>query len=122
MSVTNGWRQTCPFIQRLWSTDDVEWFSVRNREWIDAYVDALDPADRRRARHDGEFDPEHLYTAVEVSDAGDSAIYLLDAQSVDSDGEWAAWLLADWLPRAITYPSFQQLMQAERERYLSLRP
>jgi hypothetical protein len=28
LRVTNGWRYTDPFSKRLWSTDEIEWFSV----------------------------------------------------------------------------------------------
>lgn len=44
---------------------------------------------------------------------GDAAIYVLNPQIVTPEGEWEAWLFADWLPGAARYRSFQDLMQAE---------
>ena len=28
LKVTNGWRQTTPFISRLWSTQEIDWFTA----------------------------------------------------------------------------------------------
>jgi hypothetical protein len=39
LKVTNGWRQTTPFIYQLWSTAEIEWFAVRHRAWIDCFVE-----------------------------------------------------------------------------------
>src|SRR5688500_7650225 len=38
LTATNGWRTTGTFIDRLWSTEEVEWFKARNQDWIDAYT------------------------------------------------------------------------------------
>lgn len=63
---------------------------------------------------------EYLQTALEVSAVGDSAIYLLNPKVLDADGEWEAWFFADWLPGAIRYRSFREMMQGERDRFLAL--
>ena len=59
------------------------------------------------------FRVEYLESALEISDTGDSAIYLLNPKVVTPDGEWEAWLFANWLPGAIRYRSFAELMEAE---------
>jgi hypothetical protein len=111
LRVSNGWRYTDPFIKRLWSTGEIEWFSVRHQEWIDAYVEAYaDGVEGESGWH-----PAQLYTAV-----GNAAIYLLNAQAVGADGEWEAWFFADWNPGAVTYPSFKDLMLAERAQLAAL--
>ena len=56
---------------------------------------------------------EYLESAVEVSDIGDSAIFLLNPQVVTPDGEWEAWFFANWLPGASRYRSFGELMETE---------
>src|ERR687886_770713 len=38
LRVSNGWRDTSPFIYRLWSTDEIEWLSVRNQDLIDVWT------------------------------------------------------------------------------------
>jgi cell wall assembly regulator SMI1 len=104
LHVTNGWRMTTSFIDRLWSTDEIAWFAERNQYWIDAYVA-----------------PRSLLGVPSVPDEeGDSAIYLLNPQVVTSDGEWEAWFFANWLPGARRYRSFWELMQAEHEVFLRL--
>jgi SMI1 / KNR4 family (SUKH-1) len=116
LRVTNGWRYKGPFIKKLWSTDEIEWFSVRHQEWIDAYVEAYaDGMEGESGCH-----PAQLYTALEISAVGDAAIYLLNAQTVGADGEWEAWFFADWNPGAITYPSFKDLVLAERAKLAAL--
>jgi hypothetical protein len=107
--VTNGWRCTGPFIRRLWSTGEIEWFSDRHQEWIDAYVEA----DADDLEGESEWQPAQLYTALEISAVGDATIYLLNAQTVGADGAWEAWFFADWNPGAITFPSFKDLILAE---------
>src|SRR5690349_1483041 len=34
---SNGWGNVTTFIDNLWSTNEVAWFSVRNQDWIDAW-------------------------------------------------------------------------------------
>ena len=35
LQVSNGWRNAGPFIDRLWSTEEVDWFVTRNQDWIE---------------------------------------------------------------------------------------
>ncbi len=37
LKVTNGWRQTTPFIYHLWSTEEIEWFAVQHQAWINCF-------------------------------------------------------------------------------------
>ncbi|MDJ0693014.1 MAG: SMI1/KNR4 family protein [Mastigocoleus sp. MO_167.B18] len=144
LKVTNGWRQTTPFIHRLWSTEEIGWFSRRHQDWINAFIDRYlkqqypdnsingwdtpippttdaeyfvysDTQDCRKLRVD------YLQTALEISDKGDSAIYLLNPQVITEDGEWEAWFFGDWLPGADRYRSFCEMMQAEYENFLDLK-
>ena len=59
------------------------------------------------------FRVEYLESALEVSEEGDSAVYLLNPEVVTADGEWEAWFFANWLPGASRYRSFTELMEAE---------
>ncbi len=63
---------------------------------------------------------EYLRTALEISDKGESSIYLLNPQIVTESGEWEAWFFGDWLPGADRYRSFQEMMQAEYKIFLEL--
>jgi hypothetical protein len=151
LKVTNGWRQTTPFIYRLWSTEEIEWFSTRHQDWIDTFteyyfeqryqrfIDNVEISNGSGTRLSIPLTPdteyfiygeeqdcrglrvEYLQTALEISDIGDSAIYLLNPQIITADGEWEAWFFGDWLPGADRYRSFREMMQAEYENFLELR-
>src|ERR1700724_972012 len=93
LAVTNGWHYTTSSIYKLWSTDEVEWFAVRHQDWIDAYVDPPNPAhlppitDAQYFVYGDEqstvmYRTEYLQTALEISDVGDAAIYLLNPKIV----------------------------------------
>jgi hypothetical protein len=131
LRVSNDWRQSGASIWRMWSTEELDWFRARNSEWIDAYVNpfAFGDLNDEPPLTDDEYlvygetqDPvffrkEYLETALEISDTGDSAIYLLNPKIVTTDGEWEAWLFANWLPGASRHRSFAELMQAEYESF-----
>jgi hypothetical protein len=116
----------------MWSTEEIEWFSTRNQQWIDAYTqlptpyDSLPtvPDDRYFVYGDKQdsawFRTEYLQTTLEISDVGDSAIMLLNPQVVTPEGEWEAWFFANWLPGARRYRSFWEMMHDEYEGYLTL--
>jgi SMI1 / KNR4 family (SUKH-1) len=135
LKVSNGWRQTTPFIHKIWSLQEIEWFAVRHHLWIEAFSEKLgylssegvsaisdeeyfvygDEQDCSRLRI------EYLSTALEISKRGEGAIYLLNPQVINSEGEWEAWFFGDWLPGSDRYPSFQAMMQAEYKNFLELR-
>ena len=146
LKVSNGWRQTTPFINSLWSTEELEWFSLRHQTWIDNFIAEYLARNYRNSFINGSEDRrvipsisdaeyltygeaqdcsklriEYLQTALEISQKGDSAIYLLNPQVITTEGEWEAWFFADWLPGADRYPSFCEMMQAEYINFLELR-
>lgn len=130
LKATNGWHQLTSYIYRLWSTEEIEWFAVRHQSWIDAYVTShahLPPVLDKEYFVYGEeqystmFRTEYLQTALEISEESDGSIYLLNPQVVTPDGEWEAWLFADWLPGAHRYRSFWEMMQSERQTFLNAR-
>ena len=145
LKITNGWRQTSLFSNKLWSIEDIEWFVVRHQAWIDAFGEKSDhppshpPSASSNAKApspsiaDADYfvygddqdcskiRVEYLQTALEISQHGDGAIYLLNPQIVTPDGEWEAWFFGDWLPGADRYRSFQDMMQTEYESFLELR-
>ncbi|PZU96456.1 MAG: hypothetical protein DCF32_21640 [Leptolyngbya sp.] len=141
LRVTNGWRQTPLFTNKLWSIEEIEWFAVKHQAWINAFWEKAEPppAESSNAKSPNPSIPdaeyfiygddqdcskirvEYLQTALEISQPGDGAIYLLNPQIVTPDGEWEAWFFGDWLPGADRHRSFQEMMQAEYESFLELR-
>jgi hypothetical protein len=126
LKISNGWRKTTPFIDKLWSAEEVDWFSSRNQSWIDAWTREIIPVPDEEYFVYGEeqseltLRAEYLKTALEISDTGDSAIYLLNPQIVTPAGEWEAWFFANWMPGAARYHSFWEMMQAEYGSFLSM--
>jgi hypothetical protein len=125
LAVTNGWRCTGPFIHKLWGTSKIAWFSKRNQDWIDAYTDDGENDDEIDDEEYFVYGPEqstvtfrnsYLRAALEISDCGDSAIYLLNPEVKTRSGEWEAWFFANWLPGARRFRSFEDLMKDARVR------
>lgn len=142
LAASNGWRQCGPSILKLWPCAEVRWFREHNQDWIDAYehpensgIEIVGPdgqplkaapvAAEEYAIYGDEQNPclfrvQHLQSALEISDIGDSAILLLNPEVVNEEGEWEAWLFANWLPGARRYRSFRELMQGEHESFLTV--
>ncbi len=131
LSVTNGWRRTTSRMERLWSTEEIEWFAVRHQDWIDIWVEESKgptaPDEEYFIYGPGQSSvsmrEEYLQSALEIGEIGDwdSAIYLLNPQVVTPEGEWEAWFMATWLPGAARYRSLWELMQHEYDTFLNLR-
>lgn len=139
LAYTNGWRATGHFIPAVWSTEEVEWFAVRNQDAIDAWLDGLrygyggkpipPVSDEEYLNYgaDGSAEsgtrPEYYQTLLEISDreVAGTAVYLLNPQIVTPEGEWEAWFSAHWVPGEVRYRSFWEMMVAEHKGYLALR-
>ncbi|MBP0029162.1 SMI1/KNR4 family protein [Roseofilum sp. Guam] len=118
LKISNGWRNSDWTDLQLWSTEEIEWFSIRNQDWIWP----LDTDERPSVPDDqyfvyGEAQDcvhlrcEYLQTALEISsNSGDGDIFLLIPDVVFEDGEWEAWHFGNKLPGANRYRSFYELM------------
>lgn len=133
LKVSNGWQETTPFIQNLGSTEDISWFATQYPDWLNQWMRryrvapaspvngaaaALPVSDHQYfvygdAQDCRKLRVNYLKKALAISAASDASIYLLNPEVVTEEGEWEAWFLADWLPGADRYPSFQSLMEAE---------
>jgi hypothetical protein len=130
LMVSNGWRQTTPFIWTVWSTEEIDWLAVQHQEdWIDAYAEGLGtdwvvPDEQYFVYGPGQNEwsvrLEYLQCALQISDVGDAAVYLLNPAVVTPDGEWEAWFDSSW-GGVKRYRSFWELMQAEYASFLALR-
>lgn len=137
LAFTDGWRATGHFIPTIWSTGQVEWLAARDQEGIDAWLGGERYSGRARTpipdnvyldygangAAGGAFRSEYLQTALEISDreVAGTAVYLLNPRTVTVAGEWEAWFFAHWIPGAVRYRSFWEMMVAEHARYLWLR-
>ncbi len=94
---SNGFEPWTSLLQRLYAANEVDWFRVRNSSWADAYRDTY----------------PNLGSCLQVSDAGDSAVILLNPDVTAPDGEWQTYFFANWIPGARTYSSFREFMEDE---------
>lgn len=125
LKVSNGWRFLGNFVYKLHPIEEVGWFRDTNQDWIDAYLsEPIDTPNSEYFVYGESQDPvwfrsQYLQSALEISEEGDSAIYLLNPEVQFMNGEWEAWFFANWLPGASRYRSFRDLIKNERKRYLS---
>ena len=140
LKATNGWRYAGNRIPRIWSIEKIDWLIAANQESIEAWkqgaefgLEYSDSEPDIPSIPDEEyfvygydqftynFRFEYLDNTLEISDheiAG-TGVYMLNPQVVFPDGEWEAWFYAHWLPGAIRYQSFWELMQAEYSTFLA---
>jgi hypothetical protein len=132
---TNGWRETGGSTGRLLAVEEIEWFQSKHPDWLDVWMSGwmaggLDIALDENDQVQGEVDYHHLDQTLAISEVGDEAIMLLNPSVQTPDGEWEAWLFANWLPGAAPHISFQVMLEEEsaalrhinREEAQRLRP
>jgi hypothetical protein len=101
---------------RLWSTEELEWLSVRNQGTIDAWG-RFDLSPEEHLAQQGKdcvwYCGSYMRSALEISDWGDACILFLCPEVVTPEGEWECWELATWNPGANRYPSFRDWFVAQ---------
>lgn len=122
---SDGWLDTASGIERILPVREVGWTRDLDPElvavWGEAggarvedeeyfvYGDAQDPVSMR---------PEYVPHTLKISHTVDATeVYLLNPCVVTADGEWEAWFVAHWLPGAVRYQSFWDLMNDEYRRF-----
>ncbi len=123
LKASNGWRNPGLFVDMLWPVEKIDWFRVYNEEWINIWVleGAADAAANPRRAPDPDTDTHYLPETLQISEVGDSAVFLLNPLIVGPDGEWQAWFFSNWNPGANRHPSFREMMEAERKNFLFVR-
>lgn len=123
LKVSNGWRKLDDLIGRLLSIQEIDWLAQRNQEFIDAWTTGVvigggffSVPDEAYFVYGDEQDTsllrdEYLQTALEIGGNPEQGLLLLNPQVIFEDGEWEAWFFAYWLPGAVRYRSFRELMQ-----------
>jgi hypothetical protein len=123
LAASNGWQNASREVPVLKPIEKIRWFKREHREWVQAYLDpmqgrdAILPAEQDYFNYaEGDtvnFDVKHLAQTLCISEVGDSAVLLLNPMVIWPDGEWEAWLFANWLPGACRYRSFADWMRHE---------
>jgi HEAT repeat protein len=121
LQASDGFRVVSPFIYRLRSTNDLDWFRVENQNWVETYNEPTiydkpgtpEPGDEEYYDYsrvnEHLFRRTHLFAMLQISEVGDG-VMLLNPMAVTPDGEWEAWFFANWIPGAYRYASFAHMM------------
>jgi len=124
LAEANGFAHIGPFIYRLYSAAEIDWFRVRNRDWIETYQtgDDISPEEHRADPENCvRFRSAYLSSCLQISEEGDSAVVLLNPEVLNDEGEWETWFFANWNPGATRYPSFLTYVESELRSLKSLR-
>jgi cell wall assembly regulator SMI1 len=116
LAESNGFRQLSPFIWRLRVATEIDWLRTRNTEWIEAYqcADDISPEEHQEAPLDsGPWRAAYLWSCLQISEEGDSAVVRLNPEVVTPEGEWEAWFFATWIPGAQRFRSFWDYLAHE---------
>lgn len=135
LAASNGWQKLNDMINKLFSTQEVDWLAARNQELIDAWITGSEIGgrgayfvpDEKYFIYGDEQDSillrnEYLQTALQISEDSTQGLLLLNPQIVSENGEWEAWFFATWLPGAHRSSSFRELMQAKHRQLLKSIP
>lgn len=115
LRTSNGFLQPGVIVPRLLPTTEVDWFRVAHQPTIDAWTEG--PAEVEGFER-------HLGSALQVSapERVGTAIYLLNPDVVNAEGEWEAFYFARWVPGVHRYSSFRELMLAEQDSWMAPPP
>ncbi|MET9805712.1 SMI1/KNR4 family protein [Streptomyces halstedii] len=125
---SNGWLNTTHGIDRILPVQEIGWARDLDPELITGWTGGpTDTAPRvsdaryfvyGEAQDSAALRPEYLPHTLTISHTADATdVYLLNPCVVTADGEWEAWYLAHWLPGAVRYPSFWDLMKDAYESF-----
>jgi hypothetical protein len=125
---SDGWLNTTTDIERILSAREVGWTRDLDPDLVTVWSEA-DGAARARvddeeyfvygeAQDPASIRPEYVPHTLQISHTPESTeVYLLNPCVVTADGEWEAWFVAHWLPGAVRYQSFWDLMNDEYRRF-----
>lgn len=102
----------------LFPVNDVNWFRNAEADWIRMWIETSTHPDLPVEKHlvyGDEQDPAvfrltYLQATLQIGEVNDGAVFLLNPDVQTADGEWEAWIFANWFPGARRYPTFGDLM------------
>jgi hypothetical protein len=128
LRVSNGWNFLDGSIEKVYSTEEVDWLRVRHQPWIDMVLssDTYPVSDEQyfvygEQQDAAYFRRQYLATTLQLSEMAEVSVLLLNPEVVTSEGEWEAWYYASWLAGASRYRSFADLMTEELEMFRQVR-
>jgi hypothetical protein len=129
LRVTNGWNILNGSVEKVYSTEEVDWLRVRHQPWIDIALSSYTylVSDEQyfvygEQQNADYFRPQYMAATLQISEMADGSVLLLNPEVVTPDGEWEAWYYASWRPGVSRYRSFADLMTKELEIFRESRP
>ena len=134
LQASDGWFTGTDATSRLFPIQETDWFAVRFPDvlqgWLTGFQMQDDPEpapapvpvpEKAYLVYGEAQDPslvrtEDLQASLVIGMGADKSFYLLNPRVVDRGGEWEARFFAAWLPGAMRYRSFGELMQAEYQK------
>ncbi|MBC9712815.1 SMI1/KNR4 family protein [Streptomyces sp. TRM66268-LWL] len=116
---SDGWLDTTSEIRRLLPVREVGWARDLDPDLVEDRIDDVAVPDEEYFVYGEQqatfsYRPEYLARTLKISHTPDATdVYLLNPCVVTPEGEWEAWYLAHWLPGAVRYRSFWELMDSE---------
>ncbi|MFB8034415.1 SMI1/KNR4 family protein [Streptomyces sp. NPDC056004] len=126
LQTSDGWLDTTTSIRRLLPVRETGWLKDLDPELIDLSTGGQEPVDipdEDYFVYGDDQDPcavrtEYLTDMLKISHTPEALdVYLLNPHIITPDGEWEAWYLAHWLPGAVRYRSFWDLMNDEYRNF-----
>ncbi|MBD2454585.1 SMI1/KNR4 family protein [Nostoc sp. FACHB-87] len=116
LKVTNGW-PGYPGVLRLRMAKEIDWFFVEHQNWIDIWTQSLRSlppiSDEQYLIYGKNLEQdirvEYLQTNLQISDALDGEVILLNPQ-ITHNQEWEAWLFSNHIPGVKRYRSFWEML------------
>jgi hypothetical protein len=122
LRVSNGWNFLNGSVDKVYSTEEVDWLRVRHQPWIDMVLrsNTYPVSDEQYFVYGEQQDPSYFRSTyfagtLQLSEMEEVSVLLLNPEVVTPDGEWEAWYYASWRAGASRYRSFADLMTEELE-------
>lgn len=117
LGVSNGWRFLAnPYVEVLRPGEELEYFPVRNRQWITS-MDLFSDAESRQELYG--FTDGELEGSIELTESREGTM-LLNPRVITPDGEMEAWFFESE-GGVERFPSFWAVMQDDFKLYLSFK-
>lgn len=129
LQASNGFGPVEQLIWRLRPTQEVDWLVNTDADLVALWEQDVDSIpsvpDEDYFRYDdsqiaGQAQGEYFRGLLMISDWGDAGFWALNP-AVQHNGEWEAWYFANWLPGAMRYRSFADLVKDSFAGYKGIR-
>ena len=119
IETSNGFKQISAFNSQLLPIEEIDWLRNTDSDFLsifdekdDASIDEKDYYQYNENQQSTIFKVNHLKNTIKLSKWTDGSIILLNPK-VTFNGEYEAWIYADWYPGVKRFKSFEDLIVSE---------